>query len=89
MTDRDPQLQSSIRMLNQIAANLTYFADDEQAAAAVASHLNKFWARSMKQQIIAFAEEDEEQKLCTIAQRAVALLISSEASRKELDIAGP
>lgn len=77
MTERDPQLQSCIRMLNQIAANQQHFDNDEQAAAAVANHLKKFWARSMKQQIIAFAEEDEGQELSAIARRAVVLLRES------------
>lgn len=77
MTDRDPQLKSSIRMLNQIAANQTHYADDEQAAAAVANHLKKFWARGMKQQIIAFAEADQGQELSPIALRAADLLKQS------------
>lgn len=44
MTDRhpqtnDPQLRSSIRMINQIAANQRHFDSDDQAAAAAAAHL--------------------------------------------------
>lgn len=74
MTERDAQLQSSIRMINQIAANQKHFDDTEQAAAAVAAHLRKFWARSMKQEIMAFAEKDEGRALSTVAHRALELL---------------
>ena len=45
------QLDSLIRMVNQIAANNTHRGDT--AAEYVHTHLKKFWARSMKRQIIA------------------------------------
>jgi len=44
------QLGQLISMVNQIAANNTYKANDEQAATKVANHLQRFWAPSMKQQ---------------------------------------
>lgn len=54
----DQQLQHLIRMVNQISANNLHHGDEEQAAEVVATHLRKFWARSMKQQIIEYAEAD-------------------------------
>lgn len=54
----DEQVQHLVRMINQISANNLHHDSDEAAAEAVASHLRKFWARSMKQQIIQYAEDD-------------------------------
>ncbi len=54
-------LNNLIRMLDQIIANNLHHGDDEQVALVAADHLHKFWARSMKQQILAFAEENPEQ----------------------------
>jgi formate dehydrogenase subunit delta len=42
-----------VRMVNQIAANVSYQPADA-AAAAVANHLNRFWAPSMRAQLLAF-----------------------------------
>lgn len=67
----DAQLRSSIRMLNQIAANQRHFEDEDQAAAAVAAHLKKFWARSMKQQIIGFVAEGGGAELSAVALNAI------------------
>lgn len=53
------QLQGLIEMANQIAANIKPGCpDDESAADKVANHLRKFWARSMKQQIAEYAQQD-------------------------------
>jgi len=49
---------SLIKMINQISANNRHHGDDAQAAEQVATHLKKFWARSMKRQIIAYADTD-------------------------------
>lgn len=46
------QLDSLIRMINQIAANNGAYQSDD-AAQRVANHVKRFWARSMKQLIIA------------------------------------
>ena len=57
-----PSAQSSelahlIQMINQIASNIAIGENDEVAAAKVLDHVKKFWAKSMKQQIIAYVEE--------------------------------
>ncbi|MBS3804536.1 MAG: formate dehydrogenase subunit delta [Oleiphilaceae bacterium] len=54
----DQQLQNLIKMINQISANNLHHGDESQAADVVAGHLKKFWARSMKEQLIAYADED-------------------------------
>ncbi|MDW5376999.1 formate dehydrogenase subunit delta [Halomonas sp. HP20-15] len=51
----DQQLQQLVKMVNQIAAN--QHGEEAQAAQRVATHLQKFWARSMKAQIIAYLDE--------------------------------
>lgn len=64
------QLESLIRMVNQISANNRHHDSDEEAAGAVANHLKKFWARSMKQQIAAYAQQGGEE-LLPVSKRAV------------------
>tara|TARA_R110002012_G_scaffold81964_1_gene207597 strand:- start:3211 stop:3456 length:246 start_codon:yes stop_codon:yes gene_type:complete len=62
-----------IHMTNQIAANLDGGRDEEAAAAATCRHLETFWARSMKQRLVAtLAREDAE--LSPLARRAVIML---------------
>lgn len=46
------QRKNLINMVNQIAANLRYGRSDETAVEETSSHLQKFWARSMKARII-------------------------------------
>ncbi len=65
------QLQGLIDMANQIAANLAHGPGDESAAAErVADHLRRFWARSMKQQLAAYARDDGSE-LAPLARAAV------------------
>lgn len=52
------QVDSLIRMINQIAANNAHHDTDEQAAEAVAGHLNKFWALSMRKDLVQYAQND-------------------------------
>lgn len=67
------QLTSLIKMANQIAANNTHIGDDAAEAKMVADHLTKFWARSMKAQIIEYKETDGSE-LLPIASRAIEML---------------
>lgn len=71
----EQQLNSLIKMLEQIVANNLHHGDEAQVAAVVAEHLHNFWARSMKQLIITYAD-NEPAGLSTIAQQAVAMLKS-------------
>ncbi|WP_020680904.1 formate dehydrogenase subunit delta [Marinobacterium rhizophilum] len=70
------QLDTLIHMANQIADNNSHYGTQEEAAARVASHLTKFWARSMKQQIIDYLHSDGS-KLNPLAQIAIAQMQSS------------
>lgn len=49
------QLNMLIKMVNQISSNSPVRGDDEKVR-FVAQHLKKYWARSMKQQIVAYAD---------------------------------
>lgn len=69
-----------IHMTNQIAANLGGGRDEETAAAATCRHLETFWARSMKQRLIATLER-EDAALSPMAKRAVILLAEGLAKR--------
>lgn len=52
------QLQHLISMINQISSNNNYNKSDEETACFVANHIRSFWARSMKEQILQYADED-------------------------------
>lgn len=66
----DQQLNNLIKMLEQIIANNLHQGDSEQVAAVAADHLHKFWARSMKQMIVTYAN-DNPTGLSAIAKRAI------------------
>ncbi|SDL60557.1 formate dehydrogenase subunit delta [Modicisalibacter muralis] len=72
------QLDMLIQMANQIADNNTHHGSDAAAAHYVATHLHKFWARSMKQQIIGY-HDDDGNRLTPVARLAVRQLASGES----------
>ena len=55
------ELEHLIKMINQIASNIAIGEDEEVAAAKVADHVKRFWAKSMKQQITAYVEDGGDQ----------------------------
>ncbi|OMH39484.1 formate dehydrogenase subunit delta [Motiliproteus sp. MSK22-1] len=65
-----------IKMINEITANNLYHGDTDATAKAVATHLTKFWARSMKKDIIRYQLEDGS-GLSAPSKRAVEMLIES------------
>ena len=69
----DQQLHHLIKMLEQIIANNLHHGSDQQVAAVATDHLDKFWARSMKQISIAYAKHNPA-GLSTVAQLAIAQL---------------
>ena len=75
----DTELEHLIKMINQIADNVTTGESDEVRAQNVAAHLKRFWAPSMHGTLRSYAETDGEM-LQPIARRAVELLsIESQA----------
>ncbi len=59
-----------VKMLNQIAENNPCAGDADKAAEVVAGHVQKFWAKSMKINIIAYVHEGGD-GLNSVAERAV------------------
>ncbi len=70
-----------VRMVNQIAANLKGGRDDAQAVADICHHLETFWARPMKQSLIAYSER-EEAELSPLARRAIRELSERQLVQK-------
>ncbi|GGO83656.1 hypothetical protein GCM10011348_27960 [Marinobacterium nitratireducens] len=64
------QLDTLILMANQIAANNSHYGTEAEAAERVRNHLKKFWARSMKQQIIDYLQNDGSE-LSPLARQAI------------------
>lgn len=52
------QQHSLIKMLEQIIANNLHHGSDDMITDVVADHLHKFWARSMKQGLMACVDEN-------------------------------
>lgn len=61
-----------VHMVNQICENNSY-GTVEDAANIASTHMKKFWARSMKQDIVAYLESDGS-ALTDAAKQAVAKL---------------
>ncbi|MCE8018782.1 formate dehydrogenase subunit delta [Halomonas sp. MCCC 1A11036] len=69
-------LDSLIHMANQIAANNAHYGDD--ATERVYTHLKKFWARSMKRQIVEYLQQDGSE-LSPLARQAIERLAQSQS----------
>ena len=67
------ELQHLIKMINQISDNMALTEIDELAAAKVADHIERFWARSVKGKIISYARSDGEM-LKKMSMEAIRLL---------------
>lgn len=64
------ELDHLIKMVNQIADNIAIGEDEASTAPKVVDHLNRFWARPMKDKIIDYAAADGK-KLNKVAKLAV------------------
>ena len=67
------ELDHLIIMINQIADNIAVNDSSAKVTAKVADHVTRFWARSMKDLIIDYANNDGE-RLRPIAREAIAVL---------------
>ncbi|RBW52009.1 formate dehydrogenase subunit delta [Marinobacter sp. F3R11] len=70
---KDQELNNLIKMLDQIIANNLHHGDDDKVAGVAADHMRKFWARSMKQQIVDYANGPSSE-LSALARLTVARL---------------
>ncbi|MFL1464937.1 formate dehydrogenase subunit delta [Marinobacter sp. HN1S83] len=49
-----------VKMINQIAANCPFQGDPAAVTEATTNHIHKFWAHSMKEDIVAYLESGGE-----------------------------
>ena len=73
------QLDQLIIMANQIADN-NHLDTEAESIEFIATHIKKFWARSMKEELIAYAKEDGD-KLNSLATPAIMSLSEQYTSR--------
>lgn len=69
----DSELAHLIKMSNQIAANANPYGGEEKTAEAVASHIERFWAPSMREKLTDYCVSDGEE-LNSIVVQALNLL---------------
>ncbi|MFT6331191.1 MAG: formate dehydrogenase subunit delta [Bermanella sp.] len=67
------QIKTLISMLDQIASNNNYKKTDEETAKIVANHLQKFWARSMRDRMTQYLADDGPE-LTNVSKLAIAKL---------------
>lgn len=80
----DQQLQNMIKMINQIAANNLHYDSNDEAAGMVANHLSKFWAPSMRSQLIEYAAADGD-RLSAVSRLAVRKLEEAAGASSAAD----
>lgn len=67
------KVNNLIKMVNQIAANICFQATGQSAVLKITNHLQLFWAKSMKQDIIEYYQQDGD-GLSELSGQAIALL---------------
>ncbi|WP_159875013.1 formate dehydrogenase subunit delta [Aquitalea denitrificans] len=65
-----------VKMANQISDFFSADCSEEEAAAEIASHLQRFWAPAMRQRLALAVQQGEAQDLRPAARRAVQALTS-------------
>jgi len=48
------QIAHLVKMVNQIALNMAAWGDEEAVAAKTGEHIEKFWTRAMREQLLDF-----------------------------------
>ena len=63
--------------MNQIADNIAIGESDAVAADKLVAHIKRFWARSMIEKIVEYAQSDGK-KLQPLTKKAITLLVAEE-----------
>lgn len=71
------KIENLVSMANQIGDFFKSFPDQVQAKKDIAQHLERFWASSMRDQILAYVIETNGQGLAPIVRDAIKQHISS------------
>jgi len=66
-----------VKMANQISDFFSADCSEEEAAAEIASHLQRFWAPAMRQRLAQAVQQGEAETLRPAARRAVLQLTGS------------
>lgn len=72
---KDAQLESLVKMAQQIALNMA--AEGDAQAGMTAAHINKFWTPAMRQQFLEHAQAHDAD-LSPVMQNVVEILAASE-----------
>jgi len=73
-------IERLVTMANQIADFFGSDPDKDEAVAATANHLRKFWDPRMRREIIAHFHDADSSELNEIARAAVGRLVEQEAA---------
>lgn len=65
------QIDHLVTMANQIGDFFKFYPDQEQAKKDIAQHLSRFWASSMRQQILAHVHDKNGEGLEEIVIKAI------------------
>lgn len=79
MNEHIDQTATLIKMVNQIAANLSAYPPAE-AADRIAQHLTRFWAPKMRQDLIKTVSNESD--ISPLARHAINILQANESSKQ-------
>lgn len=78
------QIDHLVTMANQIGDFFKFFPDQEQAKKDIAQHLSRFWAQSMRQQILAHVRNNNGEGLEAIVQDAIKQHLNNKEAKLHL-----
>ena len=71
------QINHLVKMANQIALNMAAWGDEEAVAVKTGEHIEKFWTRAMREQLLDFWRADGED-LCPVVCSVLASMDETE-----------
>lgn len=78
------QIDHLVTMANQIGDFFKFFPDQEQAKRDIAQHLSRFWAKNMRQQILAHALDNNGDGLESIVSEAIKQHLNNQDAKLQL-----
>lgn len=78
------QIDHLVTMANQIGDFFKFFPDQEQAKRDIAQHLSRFWAKSMRQQILAHVHAKSGDGLEPIVSEAIKQHLNNKDAKLQL-----
>ncbi len=65
------QIERLVSMANQIGDFFESYPNPEQAKEGIAQHIKRFWAKNMREQIIAYVKQQQGQELHLMVGEAI------------------